>query len=99
MLPVLEDARIAKRWSEGVIGIDSLLAYSAVCGTGLDTVPLPGDITEAQLTRIIGDVAVLAFKWHKPLTARLQPVHGRSAGEMSAFDDPFLVNAKLQALR
>lgn len=99
MLPVLEDARIAQRWSEGVIGIDSLLAYSAVCGTGLDTVPLPGDVTEAQLTRIIGDVAVLAFKWHKPLTARLQPVHGRSAGEMSAFDDPYLVNAKLQPLR
>jgi uncharacterized protein len=99
MLPVLEDARIAQRWSEGAVGIDSLLAYSAVCGTGLDTVPLPGDVTEAQLARIIGDVAVLAFKWHKPLTARLQPVHGRSAGEMSAFDDPYLVNAKLQPLR
>jgi uncharacterized protein len=98
MLPVLEDTRIAQRWSEGVIGIDTLLAYSAVCATGLDTLPLPGDITEAQLARIIGDVAVLAYKWHKPLTARLQPVHGRGAGEMSAFDDPFMVNAKLQPL-
>ena len=98
MLPVLEDARLAQRWSEGLIGVDSLLAYSAVCGTGLDTVPLPGDATEAQLARIIGDVAVLAYKWRKPLTARLQPVHGRTAGEMSAFDDPFLVNAKLQPL-
>jgi len=99
MLPVLEDTRIAQRWSEGAIGVDSLLAYSAVCGTGLDTVPLPGDVTEAQLARIIGDVAVLAHRWHKPLTARLQPVHGRSAGEMSAFDDSFMVNAKLQPLR
>ncbi|HXW73512.1 MAG TPA: DUF711 family protein [Steroidobacteraceae bacterium] len=98
MLPVLEDMRIAQRWSEGAIGIDTLLAYSAVCATGLDTVPLPGDITEAQLARIIGDVAALAYKWHKPLTARLQPVHGRGAGQMSAFDDPFLVNAKLQPL-
>jgi uncharacterized protein len=99
MLPVLEDARIAQRWSEGVIGLDSLLAYSAVCATGLDTVPLPGDITEEQLARIIGDVAVLGYKWRKPLTARLQPAPGRTAGEMSAFDDPFLVNAKLQPLR
>jgi len=98
MLPVLEDMRIAQRWSEGAIGIDTLLAYSAVCATGLDTVPLPGDITEAQLARIIGDVAALAYKWHKPLTARLQPVHGRGAGQMSAFDEPFLVNAKLQPL-
>jgi uncharacterized protein (UPF0210 family) len=99
MLPVMEDARLAQRWSEGVISLDSLLAYSAVCGTGLDTVPLPGDVTEAQLARIIGDVAVLAYKWKKPLTARLQPVHGRRAGELSDFDDPLLVNARLQPLR
>jgi uncharacterized protein len=99
MLPVMEDTRIAQRWSEGAIDLDSLLAYSAVCGTGLDTIPLPGDVTEQQLARMIGDVAVLAHKWRKPLTARLQPVHGRKAGEMSAFDDPFLVNVKLQPVR
>jgi uncharacterized protein (UPF0210 family) len=67
-------------------------------GTGLDTVPLPGDVTERELARIIGDVALLAWKWQKPLTARLPPVHGRKAGEMSEFDDPFVVNARLQAL-
>jgi uncharacterized protein (UPF0210 family) len=60
---------------------------------------LPGDVTEAQLARIIGDVAVLAYKWKKPLTARLQPVHGRKAGEMTNFDSPFLVNARIQPLR
>jgi uncharacterized protein (UPF0210 family) len=98
MLPVLEDARMAQRWSEATYNLDSLLAYSAVCGTGLDTVPLPGDVTEEQLARIIGDVASLAVKWHKPLTARLQPVAGKKAGEKSAFEDPFLVNAVLQRL-
>jgi len=41
MLPVLEDARLAQRWSEGRLSLDSLLSYSAVCGTGLDTIPLP----------------------------------------------------------
>ena len=76
MLPVLEDARLAKRWSEGRITIDALLAYSAVCGTGLDTVPLPGDTTLNELTRIIGDMASLAVKWHKPLSARLLPSPG-----------------------
>jgi uncharacterized protein (UPF0210 family) len=99
MLPVLEDSRIAQRWGEGAVNLDSLLAYSAVCGTGLDTVPLPGDVTEAQLARIMGDVAVLAYKWKKPLTARLQPVHGRKAGEMTEFDSPFMVNARIQALK
>ena len=99
MLPVMEDEVIAQRWSEGAIGLDSLLSYSSVCGTGLDTVPLPGDVTEAQVARIIGDVAVLAYKWQKPLTARLQPAPGRSAGQMSTFADPLLANARLQAVR
>ena len=98
MVPVLEDARMAQRWTEGTYGIDALLAYSSVCGTGLDTVPLPGDVTEEQLARMIGDVASLAVKWHKPLTARLQPVKGKRAGEKSAFEDPYLVNAVLQKL-
>jgi uncharacterized protein (UPF0210 family) len=98
MLPVLEDTRLAQRWSDGHISIDALLSYSAVCGTGLDTVPLPGDISAEQLSLIIGDMASLAFKWHKPLSARLLPVLGKGWGEMTEFNDPFLVNAKLQSL-
>jgi len=99
MLPVLEDSRIAQRWSEVRISLDSLLSYSAVCGTGLDTIPLPGDITEQQLELIIGDMASLAVKWHKPLSARLLPVTGKQPGDMTEFDDPYLVNATLQPIR
>jgi hypothetical protein len=98
MLPILEDARLAQRWSEGAITIDALLAYSAVCATGLDTVPLPGDITEEQLARILGDVATLAVKWNKPLAARLQPIAGKKAGERTSFDGPILTNAIIQKL-
>ena len=98
MLPVLEDSGLARRWSEGRLTMDALLSYSAVCGTGLDTIPLPGDVTAEQLARIMGDVASLAVKWHKPLSARLQPAPGRKPGEMTEFDDPFLVNAKIQPL-
>ena len=98
MLPVLEDAVLAERWGEGALTLDALLAYSAVCGTGLDTIPLPGDVTEAQLARIIGDMASLAVKLRKPLSARLQPVAGKKAGERSDFDDPFLVNTTLRPL-
>ena len=98
MLPILEDTRLAQRWSEGHISLDALLSYSAVCGTGLDTVPLPGDVSAEQLSLIIGDMASLAVKWHKPLSARLLPVLGKGWGEMTEFNDPFLVNAKLQSL-
>jgi len=98
MLPVLEDSRLAQRWSEGRFSLDSLLSYSAVCGTGLDTIPLPGDTTEQQLELIIGDMASLAVKWHKPLSARLLPVTGKKPGETTEFDDPYLVNATLQPI-
>ncbi len=98
MLPILEDSRLSQRWSEGMVSLDALLSYSAVCGTGLDTVPLPGDITEERLDLIIGDMASLAFKWHKPLSARLLPVAGKGPGDMTEFDDPYLVNATIQPL-
>src|SRR5438552_10970272 len=86
MLPVLEDPVLSQRWSEGTFDLDSLLAYSSACGTGLDAIPLPGDISQQQLERIIGDVASLAFKWHKPLTARLIPAPGKKAGDRTDFD-------------
>ena len=98
MLPIMEDSLLAQRWSESAFSLDSILAYSAVCGTGLDTIPLPGDVTEEQLERIIGDVASLAVKWHKPLSARLQPVKGKKAGDQTDFDDPFLVNTLIRPL-
>jgi uncharacterized protein len=98
MLPILEDSRLSQRWSEGNISLDALLSYSAVCGTGLDTVPLPGDVTEERLDLIIGDMASLAFKWHKPLSARLLPVAGKGPGDMTEFEDPFLVNVTIQPL-
>ena len=98
MIPILEDERLAQRWSEGNISIDGLLSYSAVCGTGLDTIPLPGDTTEQQLDLIIGDMASLAFKWKKPLSARLLPVANKAAGDTTDFDDPALTNATIQPL-
>ena len=86
MLPVLEDLVLAQRWAEGTYDLDSLLAYSAVCGTGLDAIPLPGDVSREQLERIIGDMASLAFKWKKPLTARLIPAPGKRAGDRTDFN-------------
>ena len=99
MVPVLEDNVLAKRWEEGTFNIDSLLAYSAVCAAGLDTVPLPGDITEEQIARILGDVASLAYKWQKPLAARLLPVPGKKAGDRTEFEDSRMANTVVQRLR
>jgi uncharacterized protein len=98
MLPVMEDSVIARRWSEGALSIDDLLAYSAVCGTGLDVIPLPGRVSHEQLVRIIGDVGSLAVKWRKPLSVRLLPIAGKDVGDRTEFDDPKLVNVMLRPL-
>jgi uncharacterized protein (UPF0210 family) len=92
MVPVLEDAVLAKRWAEGAYTMDALLAYSAVCAGGLDTIPLPGDISEDRLARILSDVATLAYKWKKPLAARLLPAPGRKVGERTQFEDSRMAN-------
>jgi uncharacterized protein (UPF0210 family) len=97
MIPVLEDAVLTRRWTEGTYGLDSILAYSAVCAGGVDTVPLAGDTSEDVIARIVGDVATLAFKWNKPLAARLLPAPGKKVGEMTEFSGA-LANATIQPL-
>jgi hypothetical protein len=98
MLPVLEDKLLAQRWAESTYDVDSLLAYSSVCATGLDTVPLPGDISVEQIERIFSDIASLAFKWNKPLAGRILPVKGKKAGDKTDFQDPYLFNTTLRSL-
>lgn len=95
MLPVCEDVGLAQRANESTYNITNLLLYSAVCGCGLDTVPLPGDINETQIEAILLDIASLAIKLNKPLSARLLLIPGKAAGEMTAFDSPYLVNCKI----
>jgi uncharacterized protein len=98
MVPVMEDKLMAKRWAESAYNIDSLLAYSAVCGTGLDTIPLPGDVSIEQMDRMYADVASLATKWNKPLSARLQPIPNKKPGDQTDFKSPYLFNTTIHPL-
>ncbi|HVB72013.1 MAG TPA: DUF711 family protein [Ktedonobacteraceae bacterium] len=92
MLPVLEDAILGQRWQEGLLHVHQLLLYSAVCGTGLDTIPLPGNTEAEVIARLLLDVATLAVRLKKPLSARLFPVPGKISGEPTAFTSPYLTN-------
>ena len=96
MLPVLEDAVLGQRWQQGHLGVHTLLCYSAVCGAGLDAIPLPGDSTTEQIARLLGDVAALAMRLRKPLSARLFPVPGTRTGEQTTFTSPYLTNTSVK---
>jgi uncharacterized protein (UPF0210 family) len=95
MLPVLEDSILARRTLEQSFGVTDLLLASTVCGTGLDTVPLPGDASEDALAGLIGEVATLAYQLDKPLTARLLPVPGKRAGDGTSYDFPYFANGRV----
>jgi uncharacterized protein len=98
MLPILEDPVLAARAAQGRVSLAKLLLYSTVCGTGLDVVPLPGDTSPEELARIVGDVATLAVRLKKALSARLFPVPGKKAGDAIAFSDPLLGASKVLPL-
>ena len=96
MLPVLEDTVLGQRWEEGLLHVHQLLLYSAVCGTGLDTIPLAGDTPVEVITRLLLDVATLAVRLRKPLSARLFPVPNTHAGERTTFTSPYLTNTMVK---
>jgi uncharacterized protein (UPF0210 family) len=98
-LPVFEDAVLAERAAEGTLTVTGLLLYSAVCGTGLDTLPLPGDISAEALAAILLDVAALALRLNKPLTARLMPIPDKRAGDEVAFNFEFFAPTRVMSAR
>lgn len=102
MLPVCEDLGLAAAADGGRLSLQTLLLYSAVCGCGLDTVPVPGATKEQPAAErdalldataaVLLDTAGLAFRLDKPLSARLLPVPGGAPGQRTLFDSPYLLN-------
>jgi uncharacterized protein (UPF0210 family) len=99
LLPPLEDSTLARRAAEATLTVNDLLMFSAVCGTGLDTVPLPGDASADELQAVLLDLAALALRLDKPLTARLMPIPGKAAGDETQFDFAFFANSRVMPLR
>lgn len=98
MMPVLEDATFARRAAENILTVKDLLMYSTVCGTGLDTIPLPGDVTADQISALLLDIAAISLRLNKPLTARLMPIPGKKAGDEVKFDFDYFAPSRVMAL-
>ena len=98
MLPLLEDSRLSQRSIDQTLTIKDLLMYSAVCGTGLDTIPIPGSTSREQIEALLLDIAALSSRLKKPLTARLMPIPGKEAGDLTNFDFEFFSNGRVLAI-
>jgi hypothetical protein len=98
MLPLLEDSRLSKRSIDETLTIKDLLMYSAVCGTGLDTIPIPGSTSTDQIEALLLDIAALSSRLSKPLTARLMPIPGMNAGDLTSFDFEYFSNGRVLSI-
>jgi len=99
MPSVLEDYTIANSLSDNKIDLNTLLLYATICGTGLDCVPLPGDITEKELFYILLDLCIISIRLEKPLTARLMPIPGKKQGDPVDFDFEYFSSSKIMDIR
>ncbi len=95
MLPVLEDRILGLRTTQQRLTISELLALSAVCGTGLDCIPLAGNVPEDALYALLLDVAALSLRLDKPLTARLMPLPDKKAGDAVHFDFEYFTDSRV----
>ncbi|MGH1485740.1 MAG: DUF711 family protein [Cellvibrionaceae bacterium] len=93
MLALTEDTGLAKGAEQGHFDIRTLLTNSAVCGIGLDTVPIPGDTPREKILGLMRDTGTMAYRLNKPLTVRLFPVPGLKAGDMTHFESDDLCNS------
>jgi uncharacterized protein (UPF0210 family) len=95
MQPVLEDAMIGLRSNEGKVDISKLMLFSTMCGLGLDCIPLPGDADANTISLLLMDIAMIACRLNKPLTARLMPIPNKTQGDSTSFNFEFFTNSKI----
>jgi len=86
MLPQMEDLGLADAATEGSYTVRDLLLCSAVCGVGIDTVPIPGDVSPTKLALLLTDMRALSVRWTKPLSCRVLPIPRKTAGDLASFD-------------
>ncbi|WP_346556750.1 DUF711 family protein [Mannheimia haemolytica] len=98
MLAVTEDLGLAAGTHKAQFDIRALLTYSAVCGIGLDTVPISSEATIEQIAALMRDTGTMAFRLNKPLTVRLFPIPNKSAGEVTEFESDDLCNCRILAV-
>ncbi len=98
MLAVIEDKGLAKDASHNKYDIRTLLNNSAVCGIGLDTVPIAGNTSVKKISSLMRETGTLAFRLDKPLSVRLFPYPNLKAGQMTKYESDDLCNCKILAV-
>ena len=92
MFAIMEDKKLVDLVNNNLLKISHLLEYAGRCGTGLDTVPLPGNISKSVLAELLKKVTDISIKKDKPLSARLFPMPGCQVGDTVRSQSPYLLD-------
>ena len=98
MLAVVEDEGLALGTINKDYDVRTLLTNSAICGIGLDTVPIEGDTPNKKIEQIMRDTGTMAYRLNKPLTVRLFPIPNLKEGDITKFESDDLCNSAVLAL-
>lgn len=79
-IPVSEDSGMVRAVLEGSLNIDTLVAMSAVCNTGIDMVAVEKSVGSPVISGLIADVLSLGVSLGKSLGLRLIPTE-KAGGE------------------
>ena len=99
MYSLLEDHLLCEANNRKMMSINQFIAYSTMCGCGLDMVPVPGNILIEELASIILDTAAISLKLDKPLGVRVLPIPNKDTNEYTQFDMDFLTNTRVMNLK
>ena len=99
MISLLEDTYVGLRSDTKTFSIDSILAFSSVCGCGLDMIPIPGDTFDEEIASLILDVAALSVVLNKPLGVRLLPIPMKHENDFTDFSYDFLTNSRIKSIK
>lgn len=99
MFSQLEDAYLANVIRQTPdIRLEMFMLYSAVCGCGIDMIPIPGNTLQDELVHLFTDIATLSCRYNKPLGVRVLPIPTKRVNEITAFNHDFLVNSRILSI-
>lgn len=98
MYSILEDERLAVANSKRNVTLDGLISLAAVCGCGIDMVPVSGVSFQEEIAAVILDIAAISSTLKKPLGVRILPIPNRRVNEFTQFNLDFLCDSRVMAL-
>jgi uncharacterized protein (UPF0210 family) len=98
MFSVLEDSVLAEAVNRREVDIPYLTALSAVCGCGIDMVPIPEATFFEEIAAVVLDICALSLSLSKPLGVRLLPIPSARVGDYTSFSMEFLCDSRVLEL-